>query len=93
MTTSASFRHDFYQSDDKLVFSLYCRGIKEDEYHVDTKPDTITVTFKTPDGVEHSLTFYPYGELDTQKTTIQYRQQLKIVVTFTKKLTVCYQYN
>lgn len=82
-----NFRHDFFQSEDKLVFTLYARNIKSGDCHVDTKPDQISVHFKMPDESEHDLTVYPFGEIVPDVFNVEYKG-VKVVITFTKKATV-----
>ena len=88
MTEPQKFRYDFYQSDDALYFTLYFRDIKKGDCTVTGQPGEVTINFKGPDAVDHSLTIYPYGEVKVEGAQIQYRG-IKLTITFPKKVAVC----
>ncbi|KAH7818627.1 putative suppressor of G2 allele of SKP1 [Monocercomonoides exilis] len=79
-----SIRHDFYQTEDQLVLSLYVRNIKEGGCECKVSDDTIDIELTLPDDSKQQLLIYPFGEVEPGKEKIAYKG-VKVVITFQKR--------
>ncbi|PKY03948.1 SGT1 and CS domain protein [Aspergillus campestris IBT 28561] len=59
-------RHEWYQTNDTVVVTIYVKGIPKDSVDVDIKEDSITLQFPLPSGSEYDFTLDPlFAPIDT----------------------------
>ncbi|PWY86355.1 CS-domain-containing protein [Aspergillus sclerotioniger CBS 115572] len=52
-------RHEWYQSTDRVVVTLYVKGVPKDKVDVELKEDTASLQFPLPSGAEYDFTLDP----------------------------------
>ncbi|KAJ5470592.1 hypothetical protein N7530_007949 [Penicillium desertorum] len=86
--TPDKVRHEWYQSRDSVVVTLYVKGIAKDSVAVDLKEDSISLQFPLPSGSEYDFTLDPlYASINTAESKVSVKST-KIELTL-RKLTPC----
>ncbi|KAJ5955266.1 hypothetical protein N7501_009545 [Penicillium viridicatum] len=78
-------RHEWYQSQDSVVVTLYVKGIRSDSVVVDLKEDFVFLQFSFLSGPEHEFTLDPlYAAIDPAESKVSVKST-KIEITLRKK--------
>ncbi|GLI74908.1 cochaperone protein [Penicillium ochrochloron] len=78
-------RHEWYQSQDSVVVTLYVKGIPKDKVETELKDDSVSLQFPLPSGSGYDFTLDPlYAPIDpsTSKVSVM---STKIELTLQKK--------
>ncbi|KAL4793351.1 hypothetical protein BDV19DRAFT_391190 [Aspergillus venezuelensis] len=57
--TPEKIRHEWYQSNDSVVVTLYAKGIVKESVELELKSDSVSVQFPLPSGAEYSFDLDP----------------------------------
>ncbi|KAJ6164612.1 hypothetical protein N7470_003284 [Penicillium chermesinum] len=58
-------RHEWYQSQDAVVVTLYAKGVAKDSLQTELNADSVSVQFPLPSGAEYDFTLDPlYASID-----------------------------
>ncbi|KAL4950851.1 hypothetical protein BDW69DRAFT_171223 [Aspergillus filifer] len=71
--TPEKIRHEWYQSNDSVVVTLYAKGIAKESVESELKSDSVSVQFPLPSGAEYSFDLDPlFAPIDesTSKLTV-----------------------
>ncbi|KAJ5191491.1 uncharacterized protein N7498_010476 [Penicillium cinerascens] len=80
-------RHEWYQSQNSVVVTLYAKGIPKDKVETELKDDSISLRFPLPSGSEYDFTLDPlYAPIDTSASKVSV-MGTKIEITLQKKST------
>ncbi|KAF9250599.1 hypothetical protein DTO013E5_5379 [Penicillium roqueforti] len=78
-------RHEWYQSQDSVVVTLYAKGIPKDSVAVDLKEDLISLQFPLPSGSEYDFTLDPlYAAINPAESKVSVKGT-KIELTLRKQ--------
>ncbi|KAL9631318.1 MAG: hypothetical protein Q9204_004283 [Flavoplaca sp. TL-2023a] len=63
-------RHEWYQTDDTVVVSLFVKGVPKDKTTIDIQPTCLTVSFPLPTGSDYNFSLDPFcGKVDDAAST------------------------
>ncbi|KAL4938588.1 hypothetical protein BDV06DRAFT_200688 [Aspergillus oleicola] len=71
--TPEKIRHEWYQSNDSVVVTLYAKGIAKESVDSELRSDSVSVQFPLPSGAEYSFVLDPlFASIDesTSKLTV-----------------------
>ncbi|KAL4927791.1 co-chaperone SGT1 [Aspergillus undulatus] len=71
--TPEKIRHEWYQSNDSVVVTLYAKGIAKESVDSELKSDSVSIQFPLPSGAEYAFNLDPlYAPIDesTSKLTV-----------------------
>ncbi|OQD97618.1 hypothetical protein PENSOL_c011G02773 [Penicillium solitum] len=78
-------RHEWYQSQDSVVVTLYVKGISNDSVAVDLKEAFVSLQFPLPSGSEYDFTLDPlYAAINPAESKVSVKGT-KIEITLRKK--------
>ncbi|KAJ6070317.1 hypothetical protein N7467_011636 [Penicillium canescens] len=78
-------RHEWYQSQDSVVVTLYIKGIPKDSVTTDLKEDSVSLQFPLPSGSEYDFTLDPlYATIDPSASKVSV-MGTKIEITLQKQ--------
>ncbi|CRL26428.1 SGS [Penicillium camemberti] len=78
-------RHEWYQSQDSVVVTLYVKGISNDSVAVDLKEAFVSLQFPLPSGSEYNFTLDPlYAAINPAESKVSVKGT-KIEITLRKK--------
>ncbi|KAJ9368223.1 hypothetical protein DTO282F9_8444 [Paecilomyces variotii] len=83
---ASKVRHEWYQSNDSVVLTLYVKGVPKDEVEVEFKDDSISIEFPQPSGAQFTFSLDPlFAAIDpsASKYTVM---STKIEVVLRKKV-------
>ncbi|PYH79648.1 SGS-domain-containing protein [Aspergillus uvarum CBS 121591] len=72
-TAAEKVRHEWYQSQDQVVVTLYIKGVPKDQLDVDLKSDSASLQFPLSSGAQYDFTLDPlFAPIDpsTSKATV-----------------------
>ncbi|PGH16341.1 hypothetical protein AJ79_01883 [Helicocarpus griseus UAMH5409] len=78
-------RHEWYQSHDNVVVTLYAKGVPKEKADIDIKEDSLSITFPLPTGSDFSFNLDPlFASVDasTSKATVM---STKVEIILRKK--------
>ncbi|KAJ6186062.1 hypothetical protein N7519_007363 [Penicillium mononematosum] len=82
--TPDKVRHEWYQSRDSVVVTLYVKGISKDNVAVDLKEDLVSLQFPLPSGSEYDFTLDPlYASINPAESKVSVKST-KIELTLRK---------
>ena len=58
-TPPSKIRHEWFQTHDTVIVTLFCKGIPKDKATVDIKPGSLDVSFPLPTGSDFNLSLDP----------------------------------
>ena len=58
-TPASKIRHEWYQNNDAVIVTLYCKGIEKEKASIDIKDTSLDISFPLPTGSDFSLSFDP----------------------------------
>ena len=68
-TPANKIRHDWMQTNDSVIVTLYCKGIPKEKATVDIKQNSLEVSFPLPTGSDYQFTLDPlYSNIDRMKS-------------------------
>ncbi|KAI9373747.1 hypothetical protein BJX61DRAFT_501484 [Aspergillus egyptiacus] len=75
-------RHEWYQSSDSVVVTLYAKGIKKESVDAELKSNSVSVQFPLPSGSEYAFTLDPlYASIDESNSKITtYATKIELVL-------------
>ncbi|KAJ5620919.1 hypothetical protein N7510_004903 [Penicillium lagena] len=85
-TSPQKVRHEWYQSQDSVVVTLYVKGIAKESVEVELKDDSASLQFPLPSGADYAFTLDPlYARIDpsTSKVSVM---STKIEITLRKQV-------
>ncbi|KAG8529682.1 uncharacterized protein KY384_005163 [Bacidia gigantensis] len=69
-TPPNKIRHEWYQSNDAVIVSLFAKGIPKDKAVVDIKSSSLDISFPLPNGSDYNLSIDPlFSTIDPSKST------------------------
>ncbi|KAL8886827.1 MAG: hypothetical protein Q9192_006423 [Flavoplaca navasiana] len=69
-TPADKIRHEWYQTDDAVVVSLFVKGVPKDKTTIDIQPTCLTVSFPLPTGSDYNFSLDPFcGKVDAAAST------------------------
>ncbi|KAL4886340.1 hypothetical protein BJY04DRAFT_178924 [Aspergillus karnatakaensis] len=78
--TPDKIRHEWYQSNDSVVVTLYAKGVSKDSVDAELKNDSVSVQFPLPSGSEYAFhldpLFAPIDESASKLTTFSTKIEL-----------------
>ncbi|KAL4801571.1 hypothetical protein BDV18DRAFT_74096 [Aspergillus unguis] len=78
--TPEKIRHEWYQSNDSVVVTLYAKGVNKDSVDADLKSDSVSVQFPLPSGSDYAFNldplFAPIDESASKITTFSTKVEL-----------------
>ncbi|KAL4894612.1 hypothetical protein BDV59DRAFT_175796 [Aspergillus ambiguus] len=64
-------RHEWYQSNDSVVVTLYVKGVAKDKVDMDLKSDSVSLQFPLPSGADYDFTLDPlFAPIDTSLSKV-----------------------
>ncbi|KAF9885618.1 hypothetical protein FE257_012709 [Aspergillus nanangensis] len=64
-------RHEWYQSNDSVVVTLYIKGVPKDKMDAELKSDSVTLQFPLPSGADYDFTLDPlFAPIDTTSSKV-----------------------
>ncbi|KAL2825896.1 SGT1 and CS domain protein [Aspergillus cavernicola] len=70
-TLPEKVRHEWYQSNDSVVVTLYVKGVPKDSVDAELKSDSVSVQFPLPSGSEYAFNLDPlYAPIDESSSKI-----------------------
>ncbi|CAG8895726.1 unnamed protein product [Penicillium egyptiacum] len=82
--TPEKVRHEWYQSRDSVVVTLYVKGIPKDSVAVDLKDDSVSLQFPLPSGSVYDFTLDPpYASINPAESKVSVKST-KIELTLQK---------
>ncbi|KAF2673553.1 SGS-domain-containing protein [Microthyrium microscopicum] len=83
-TPAAKIKHDWYQSADKVYFTLLAKGVPEDKTSIDIHAESLTISFPTITGGDYDFSLEPlYAPIDPE-ASISKISATKIEITLKK---------
>lgn len=68
-TPPSKIRHDWMQTNDSVIVSLYCKGIPKDKTTVEIKDSSLEVTFPLPTGSDYHFSLDPlFSTIDRMRS-------------------------
>ncbi len=68
-TPASKIRHDWIQTNDTVIVTLYCKGIPKDKATVDIKQNSLEVSFPLPTGSDYQFSLDPlFSSIDRMKS-------------------------
>ncbi len=68
-TPASKIRHEWYQTHDNVIVSLYCKGIPKDKAAVEIKDNSLEVSFPLPTGSDYNFSLDPlFSNIDRMKS-------------------------
>ena len=68
-TPASKIRHEWYQTHDNVIVTLYCKGIPKDKATVEIKDNSLEVCFPLPTGSEYDFSLDPlFSNIDRMKS-------------------------
>jgi suppressor of G2 allele of SKP1 len=68
-TPASKIRHDWIQTNDSVIITLYCKGIPKDKATVDIKSSSLEVSFPLPTGSDYQFSLDPlFSSIDRMKS-------------------------
>ncbi|OJJ48455.1 hypothetical protein ASPZODRAFT_150681 [Penicilliopsis zonata CBS 506.65] len=81
----SNVRHEFYQSHDSVVVTLYAKGVPKESVDVDLKDDSISLQFPLSTGAEYAFNLDPlFAPIDTSASKVTV-MSTKIEISLRKK--------
>lgn len=69
-TPPSKIRHEWFQTNDTVVVTLFCKGIQKDLATVEIKEYSLDVSFPLPFGTDYSLSLFPFfAAIDTSSSS------------------------
>ncbi|OJJ08064.1 hypothetical protein ASPVEDRAFT_143152 [Aspergillus versicolor CBS 583.65] len=66
-----SIRHEWYQSNDSIVVTLYAKGVAKESVDAELKSDSVSVQFPLPSGSEYTFSLDPlFASIDESTSKI-----------------------
>lgn len=64
-------RHEWYQSQDSVVVTIYVKGVPKDKVETELKDESVSLQFPLPSGSEYDFTLDPlYARIDTTASKV-----------------------
>ena len=68
-TSASKIRHEWYQTNDSVIVTLYCKGIPKDKATVELKQNSLEVSFPLPTGSDYQFSLDPlFSNIDHMKS-------------------------
>ena len=68
-TPASKIRHEWYQTPESVIITLYCKGIPKDKATVDIKDSSLEVSFPLPTGSDYNFSLDPlFSNIDRMKS-------------------------
>ncbi|KAK5111362.1 hypothetical protein LTR62_005202 [Meristemomyces frigidus] len=84
-TPADKIRHDWYQNNENVYFTLLAKGVPKDNAHVEILPKSLSITFPLTTGSSYDFSLDPlFNEVDPEKSSFRILST-KIEVTLAKK--------
>ena len=69
LTPASKIRHDWIQSNNSVIVTLYCKGIPKERAKVEIKQNSLDVSFPLPTGSDYQFSLDPlFSEIDRMKS-------------------------
>ncbi|KAL8858537.1 MAG: hypothetical protein Q9178_004831 [Gyalolechia marmorata] len=69
-TPANKIRHEWYQTDDTVVVSLFAKGLPKDKTTIDIRSTSLAVSFPLPTGSDYDFSLDPFwGKVDAAAST------------------------
>ncbi|KAL8781214.1 MAG: hypothetical protein Q9213_006107 [Squamulea squamosa] len=69
-TPANKIRHEWYQTDNTVVVSLFAKGVPKDKTTIDIQNTSLAISFPLPTGSDYNFSLDPlYGEIDAPAST------------------------
>ncbi|MCJ1460231.1 hypothetical protein MMC28_010610 [Mycoblastus sanguinarius] len=69
-TPPSKIRHEWYQTHDAVIVTLFCKGIPKDKANVEIKQSSLEVSFPLPTGSEYNFSLDPlFSNIDPSTST------------------------
>lgn len=83
-TPASHIRHEWYQTSDKIVVSLFAKGIPKETAMIDIHEDSVSISFPLPTGADFHFSLDPlYASIDVTSSTSRI-MSTKAELTLTK---------
>ena len=68
-TPASKIRHEWYQTSENVIVTLYCKGIPKDKATVEIKDNSLEVSFPLPTGSDYNFSLDPlFSNIDRMKS-------------------------
>ena len=68
-TPASKIRHEWYQTSENVIVTLYCKGIPKDKATVEIKDNSLEVSFPLPTGSDYNFSLDPlFSTIDRMKS-------------------------
>ncbi len=68
-TPASKIRHEWYQTPESVIITLYCKGIPKDKATVEIKDSSLEVSFPLPTGSDYNFSLDPlFSNIDRMKS-------------------------
>ena len=68
-TPASKIRHEWYQTSENVIVTLYCKGIPKDKATVEIKDNSFEVSFPLPTGSDYNFSLDPlFSNIDRMKS-------------------------
>lgn len=68
-TPASKIRHEWYQTPENVIVTLYCKGIPKDKATVEIKDNSLEVSFPLPTGSDYNFSLDPlFSNIDRMKS-------------------------
>ncbi|KAH9822085.1 protein SGT1 homolog-like protein A [Teratosphaeria destructans] len=84
-TPADKIRHEWYQNNDKLFFTLMAKGVPKEKAHIEVLERSLTISFPLVTGSDYNLTFDPLTEAVDPSTSTVTITPYKVEITLVKK--------
>ncbi|KAL4737616.1 hypothetical protein BDV11DRAFT_191299 [Aspergillus similis] len=69
--TQDKIRHEWYQSNDSVVVTLYAKGVDKEKVDAEIKSDSVSVQFPLPSGADYALNLDPlFASIDESASKV-----------------------
>ncbi|KAI4717614.1 SGS-domain-containing protein [Aureobasidium sp. EXF-10727] len=69
-TSADKIRHDWYQNNDKVYFTLLAKGVPKDKATIDIQPRSLTISFPLQTSSDYDFSLEPlYADIDPSAST------------------------
>lgn len=83
-TPADKIRHDWYQNNDKVYFTLLAKGVPKDKATIDIQPRSLTISFPLQTSSDYDFSLEPlFAEIDPSASTFSI-MSTKVEVVLTK---------